>query len=80
MYPNRFTTIDQFVIDALQKANSLKDDTLIQKINKNATKKNEALYALDLLQKKSKELNNTFSKHSWSPRNIDKALWAGSHK
>lgn len=76
MYPNRFATIDQFVIDVLQKTNSLKDDALIQKINKNAIKKNEALYALDLLQKKS----NTFSKHSWSPRNIDKALWAGSHK
>lgn len=76
MYPKRFTTIDQFVIDALQKANFLKDDTLIQKINKNVIKKNETLYVLDLIQKKS----NTFSKHSWSPRNIDKALWAGSHK
>ena len=80
MYPKRFTTIDQFVIGVLQKANSLKDDALIQKINENAIKKDETLYALDLIQKKSKELNNTFSKHSWPPRNIDKALWAGSHK
>jgi hypothetical protein len=76
LYPNRFGTVDQFVIKCLQKADSLSNNHLIAAINPDSIKKNEALYVLKLIRDKADELNGIFSKKSWSPRTVDKAVWA----
>jgi len=34
------------------------------------------LYILKLIKAKADELNKKFKKKSWSPRTVDKAVWA----
>ena len=74
LYPNRFGTVDQFVVKNLQK--NIKSNQYILKINPNNIKRDEALYIIKMMQEKAKELNYQFNKVTWTPRTVDKAVWA----
>ena len=76
LYPDRFGTLDQFVVKCLQAAPSLSGDHIIRGVNPNSIKKDEALYIIRLMQNKAITLNNAFGTHTWLPRTIDKAVWA----
>ena len=76
LYPSRFATIDQFVIINLQHASSLALNKIIHSINPQSINKKQALYVLALIQQKARDLNALFGKMSWTPRAIDKAVWA----
>ena len=76
LYPNRFGTVDQFVVRNLQSANSLNQDPIIIHAKPNSIKFDVAIRVIKLFQLKANELNVRFGKMTWSPRTIDKAVWA----
>ena len=76
LYPNRFGTVDKHVIISLKSAKSMQNDAIIQSINPDHFTKKQTLYVINKMQQKAKILNYTFQKNSWTPRAVDKAIWA----
>ena len=74
MYPDRFGTVDKFVVLCLKE--TLTNDSIIQSTNEEEIKIEQAIYIEKLMREKAKELNKLFSVVTWNARAIDKATWA----
>ena len=76
MYPELYGTIDQFVVLSLRQIRNLPEYGALQKL-KPANLGLQALVMLtDLYRRKSKDLNELFHSSKWTPRKIDRVLWA----
>lgn len=76
LYPKYFGTVDQFVVISLQNFDSLKNDEELHKIKPNDINLNGAVKLEKLFIEKASELNRCNNTDYWTPRKIDKVLWA----
>lgn len=76
LYPKYFGTVDQFVVISLQNFDSLKNDEELQNIKPNDINLNGAVKLEKLFIEKASELNRCNNTDYWTPRKIDKVLWA----
>jgi hypothetical protein len=81
LFPASFGTVDQMVIKALCEIKSLpeRDEVLEMKARLDAElelKRSHAELLIEIMRRKATELNNAFGTHDWTPRKIDKILWA----
>ena len=76
LFPHDFGTVDQFVVARLKSFSTFSTDQVIQNIHEQSIKEKEAVYMEKLLRKKAAALNLVNQSTYWTPRRIDKVLWA----
>lgn len=77
LYPRHFGTVDQFVVKALKR---IPDDPSLEPVRtmdpKKALSLRQGTQLIELMRHKAGELNAKFSTSIFTPRAIDKVLWA----
>ncbi|GAB62403.1 hypothetical protein KSU1_C0807 [Candidatus Jettenia caeni] len=91
MYPEYFGTVDEFLILALANVNGLFEQPQLKELAKriNESKKPHGksfsisppngIMLINIMRRKSTENNEWFRTSFWTPRKIDKVLWAYGH-
>lgn len=76
MYPDKFATVDQFVVRALSQIPDLSQSGDLKKMNPENLTLRDGVILVNIMQTKAKENNRVFGTHFWTPRKIDMVLWA----
>jgi thermostable 8-oxoguanine DNA glycosylase len=76
LYPNEFATVDQFVVKALRRIPDLNEKEMVLEMNQDSLRLKDGIILIEIMRRKSKELNALFNTKIWSPRKIDMILWA----
>lgn len=76
MFPDKFGTVDQFVVKSLLKINGLKEDEVLSQMNPENLKIKDIEFVMEIMREKAKELNKCFNTNFWTPRKIDMVLWS----
>ena len=76
LYPRYFGTVDQFVVKALRKIDSLPEKDLVIKMNPDNLTIKDGILLIKIMKYKAEELNSIFNSNKWTARDIDKILWA----
>lgn len=76
LYPRYFGTVDQFVVKALRKIDSLSEKDLVIKMNPDNLTIKDGILLIKIMKYKAEELNSIFNSNKWTARDIDKILWA----
>lgn len=76
LFPQYFGTVDQFVVKSLAQFEFFAADPTLQKIKPDSISEEDAVYLIELLKSKAQELNRIHHTDYWTPRRIDKVLWA----
>lgn len=91
MYPEYFGTVDEFLILALASVDGLPEQSQLQELARRieeSKKPHGKPFSIDLrvgvmliniMRKKATENNQWFQTSFWTPRQIDKVLWAYGH-
>ena len=91
MHPAQFGTVDEFVVLALAEVQGLPEGQKLKemaiRINESKKPKGKAfsislragVLLIGILRRKAAENNERFNSSSWTPRKIDKVLWAFGH-
>ena len=75
MYPDKFGTIDQFVVKALRLVPGLPEAAALNRMNPDSLKISDGVVIIGLLRRKAAENNRLFKSKAWTPRKLDKVLW-----
>ncbi len=76
LFPEYFATVDQFVVKSLVKIRYLKEHDILSKMSPESLTGKDGELLILIMRNKSNELNNKFKTNYWTPRKIDKILWA----
>jgi hypothetical protein len=76
LYPQRFATVDQFVVKALREVSGLTEAYDIAKMNPEYLSLRDGVMLIKIMRHKAEENNRLFNTGDWTPRKIDKVLWA----
>ncbi len=76
LFPEFFGTVDQFVVSAFLNIHNLDYSNQIQRINPQNIKPSEGVILIELMREKAHQLNKKNNTNYWTPRKIDKVLWA----
>lgn len=75
-FPKYFGTVDQFVVLNLRSIDGLnRKDSLIS-IRPESLRLKDGVELIYILRERANELNNSNNTDNWTPRDIDKVLWA----
>jgi len=75
MYPDRFATVDQFVVKALRLVVDLPEGDALTKMKPESLSLTDGALLISILTRKAKENNQLFGTPDWTPRKIDMVLW-----
>ena len=76
-YPEHFGTADQFVVINLKEVQDLPERAQILAIkDPKSLTMNQAALLITIMRRKAKKLNILFNTNTWTPRKVDKVLWA----
>lgn len=76
LFPEHYGTVDQFVVEAMQKISNLPEEKRICKINKDSISLSDAVIMIEIMRRKARENNELFNSNEWTPRKIDMILWS----
>lgn len=76
MFPDKFGTVDQFVVKSLLKVDGLEENKVLSQMNPENLKIKDIVYVMKIMREKAKELNKCFNTNFWTPRKIDMVLWS----
>ena len=76
MFPDKFGTVDQFVVKSLLKVNGLEENKVLSQMNPENLKIKDIEFVMEIMREKAKELNKCFNTNFWTPRKIDMILWS----
>lgn len=90
MHPAHFGTVDEFLVLALSEVKSLPEHSQLleqaDRINRSKTEKKSyaitqkvGVLLIEIMRRKAVENNQMFNSNFWTPRQIDKVLWAFGH-
>ena len=75
MYPDRFATVDQFVVKALRLVPDLQEASALAMMNPENLTISDGVLLIGILTRKAKQNNESFGTSEWTPRKIDMVLW-----
>jgi hypothetical protein len=75
MYPDKFGTVDQFVVKALREIRGLPESQALTKMKPEGLSISDGVVLIQIMRKKAQELNEAFRSQSWTPKRIDMILW-----
>jgi len=78
LFPEKFATVDQFVVKALLTIENLPELSQILKMIPDQLKISDAVVLINLMRNKATDLNGKFGASFWTPRKIDMILWASN--
>jgi len=76
IFPHLYGTIDQFVVDNLRRIADLPEHDRVQKMKPMNLSLSDFVLLTDIYRRKSMDLNAQFNSAKWTPRRIDRVLWA----
>jgi hypothetical protein len=80
LFPAEFGTVDQFAVGALRKIACLPERELLQCMNPERLTITDGVVLINIMRRKARELNELFAAACWSPRKVDKVLWASERQ
>ena len=75
LFPEKFATVDQFVVKALRQIKTLDQINQIQTMNPKGLTISDGVVLIGILRNKARENNSRFTTNFWTPRKIDMILW-----
>lgn len=75
MFPEKFGTIDQYAVKALQRVDKLPEHKKLMQMNPPSLTAEDGVILIKIYRRKAAELNAKFGTDFWSPRLIDQILW-----
>ena len=76
LFPARFGTVDQFVVRALRKVRRLPERDELGRMNPEGLTIADGVVLTEIMRCKAASLNELLDAGGWTPRKIDKVLWA----
>jgi hypothetical protein len=80
LFPARFGTADQFVVKSLRKIPTLPERDALNRMKPESLTVADAVLLIEIMSAKAHVLNRAFSTTRWTPRKIDKILWASERR
>jgi hypothetical protein len=75
MYPQKFATVDQFVVKALRQVDGLPEAESIARMDPEGLSVKDGVLLIDILRRKAADNNRAFNSKTWTPRKLDMVLW-----
>ena len=76
LFPAKFGTIDQFAVCALRKVRCLPERDKLRRMNPKSLTIADGVVLVQIMRRKAVSLNELFRTNEWTPRKVDKLLWA----
>lgn len=76
MYPQNFGTVDQFVVKALVQVSGLPEAAALARMDPESLTTDDGVLLIKVLRRKAAENNRVLKSDAWTPRKLDKVLWA----
>ena len=91
MFPQQFGTVDEFMVLALAEVHGLPEEERLQELARRiklaktsgksfALSHRDGVMLIEIMRRKAAENNHLFRTKFWTPRKIDKVLWACGHE
>lgn len=80
LFPAKFGTVDQFVVRALRKVRCLPERDQLERMNAESLKIDHGVVLVGIMRRKAISLNELFDTNRWTPRKVDKILWASERE
>jgi hypothetical protein len=75
MYPQKFATVDQFVVRALGQVNGLPEAPALARMKPADLTIPNGVLIIDMLRRKATDNNRVLRSDAWTPRKLDMVLW-----
>ena len=76
LFPAKFGTVDQFVAGALRRVRCLPERDQLERMNPGSLTIANGVVLVGVMRRKAVSLNELFNTSGWTPRKVDKLLWA----
>ena len=76
LFPAKFGTVDQFAVCVLQKVRCLPERDTLRRMNPKRLTIADGVVLVEIMRRKAVSLNELFNTSEWTPRKVDKLLWA----
>ena len=76
LFPAKFGTVDQFVVHALRKVRRLPERDALKRMNAESLTVSDGVVLIEIMRRKAISLNELLKTSGWTPRKVDKVLWA----
>lgn len=76
LFPKYFGTVDQFVVLGLISISGINQKDMLQAMNPDSLRLKDGVELIKIMRKRAEELNKINNTDKWTPRHIDKVLWA----
>ena len=80
LFPAKFGTVDQFAVKALRKVRCLPERAQLERMNSESLTIDDGVVLVEIMRRKALALNKLFNTCAWTPRRVDKILWASERK
>lgn len=80
LFPTKFGTVDQFALGSLLKIRHLPERELLKCMKPQGLTITDGGVLIEIMRRKALALNALFATDAWTPRKIDKVLWASERK
>lgn len=76
LFPKYFATVDQFIVKTLRSIDEFSNNETLKDMNPENLTTKDGIMLINIMKYKAHKLNDTFGTDFWTPRKIDKILWA----
>lgn len=76
LFPKSFGTVDQFVVKDLLSIEDIENRDMLQSMNPDNLRLKDGVELIRIMKEKANNLNGINNTDKWTPRLIDKVLWA----
>ena len=80
LFPAKFGTVDQFAIGALRRVRCLPERDQLARMNPENLTVANGVVLVGIMRRKAVSLNELFNTCGWTPRKVDKLLWASERE
>ena len=76
LFPEHFGTVDQFVVKDLLSIVAIENMDMLESMNPDNLRLKDGVELIRIMKEKANKLNRINNTDKWTPRHIDKVLWA----
>ena len=80
LFPAKFGTVDQFAVCALLRVRCLPEHDQLERMKPDSLTIAHGVVLVEIMRRKAVALNKLFNTSGWTPRKVDKILWASERE
>ena len=80
LFPAKFGTVDQFAVGALRRVRCLLERDQLERMNPERLTIAHSVVLVGIMRRRAVSLNELFNTSGWTPRKVDKLLWASERE